>query len=230
MLLPAGASLRLHWLSRTFQACLALMLMVGCGWAQQATVQGEVRDDSNAVVPGATITVENTKAGTIFKAATNESGFYSIPGLVPGTYSVTARATGFAVAENNSLTLDVGEVARVDFALKPGAVSESVNVTATATALNTDTSVVGQVITNRTTVELPLNGRNYLQLAQLTAGVSPDFASRTTSQGTFSAVGQNSYQVSVQLDGIDNSSRASGGELGYQAQAVTPSVDAVEEF
>jgi hypothetical protein len=209
---------------------VALCLSVGCAWSQQATVQGEVRDSSNAVVPGATITVKNTKAGTVFTATANESGFYSLPSLVSGTYSVTARATGFAVAENSSLTLDVGEVARVDFTLKPGAISESVNVTAAATALNTDTSVVGQVITNRTTVELPLNGRNYLQLAQLTAGVSPDFGSRTTSQGTFSAVGQSSYQVSVQLDGIDNSSRASGGELGYQAQAVTPSVDAVEEF
>ncbi|HWE00047.1 MAG TPA: carboxypeptidase-like regulatory domain-containing protein, partial [Bryobacteraceae bacterium] len=159
------------WLWRIpLQAFFALALVAGCAWSQQATVQGEVRDASNAVVPGATITVKNTNAGTVFTTITNESGFYSIQGLVPGTYSVTSRATGFAVVENSALTLDVGEVARVDFALKPGAISESVNVTATATALNTDTSIVGQVITNRTTVELPLNGRNYLQLAQLTAG------------------------------------------------------------
>ena len=151
-------------------------------------------------------------------------------GLNPGTYSVEMKAPGFETAIRESLVLDVNQVARVDFTLKPGVVSQTVQVTSEATPLNTDTSTVGQVISNKTVVELPLNGRNYLQLAQLTAGSSSANGSRNSSQGSFTALGQQVYQTNILLDGLDNSTRASGGELGYQAQVVTPSIDAVEQF
>jgi hypothetical protein len=96
--------------------------------------------------------------------------------------------------------------------------------------LNTETTTVGQVIDNRRIVELPLNGRNYLELAQLTTGVVPGRGSRTNDKGNFSALGARTYQTNILLDGVDNNSRASGGQLGFEAQNVTPSVDAVQEF
>lgn len=198
--------------------------------AQQSAVQGVVTDESNAAVPGARITVTNLATGVALNATTNESGFYSVPFLTPGTYRVEAAKEGFATARRESLVLNVNQTASVDFQLRLGAVAESIEVRAAAELIDSQTSVVGQVIDNKRIVELPLNGRNYLELARLTAGVAPDSGSRTSAKGTFSALGQRAYQTSVLLDGVDNSSRASGGQLGFEAQAVTPSIDAVEEF
>ena len=213
----------------TVRAALVLLAAISC-FAQLATVQGEVRDPSEAVVPNAAVSVTNVKTGVSGTFKTNENGFFFVPGLIPGTYSVLVKAAGFDAALQQHLTLDVNQIARVDFALKAGTVSQTVEVAAAATPLNTDTSSVGQIINNKTIVELPLNGRNYLQLAQLTAGVSPATGSRNGSQGSFTALGQQVYQTNILVDGLDNSTRASGGELGYQSQAVTPSVDAVEQF
>ena len=113
--------------------------------------------------------------------------------------------------------------ARVDFTLAVGAVAETIEVSAAAALLNTETTTVGQVIDNRRIVELPLNGRNYLELAQLTTGVVPGRGSRTGDKGNFSALGARTYQTNILLDGVDNNSRASGGQLGFEAQNVTPS-------
>ena len=198
--------------------------------AQHATVQGVVTDESNAAVPGARVAVTNVATGVVVSTVTNESGFYSVPFLIPGTYRVEATKEGFAVAKRENLVLNVNQTVAVDFRLRVGTVTETVEVQAAAELLNSQTSVVGQVIDNKRIVELPLNGRNYLELARLTAGVVPDAGSRTSAKGTFSALGQRAYQVNVLLDGIDNSSRASGGQLGFEAQAVTPSIDAVAEF
>lgn len=217
-------------LARTTATAFLLLAGAVSSFAQLATVQGEARDPSNAVIPGAAVTVKNVTTGVSFSSTTNGTGFYSVPGLNPGTYSVEMKAPGFETAIRESLVLDVNQVARVDFTLKPGVVSQTVQVTSEATPLNTDTSTVGQVISNKTVVELPLNGRNYLQLAQLTAGSSSANGSRNSSQGSFTALGQQVYQTNILLDGLDNSTRASGGELGYQAQVVTPSIDAVEQF
>lgn len=209
---------------------LFLPLTAALCFAQLATVEGEIHDPSNAVVPGAQVKVTNARTGVSTTSLSNATGFYSIQGLIPGTYSVEARVQGFETAVQQNLTLDVNQIARIDFTLKTGAISQTVDVSAAATPLTTDSSSVGQVISNKTVVELPLNGRNYLQLAQLTAGVSPSTGSRNTSQGSFTALGQQVYQTNILVDGLDNSTRASGGELGYQAQAVTPSIDAVEQF
>jgi hypothetical protein len=218
-----------HWIA-AFLPFLLLLVLTLPGWAQQATIQGVVQDPSGAVIPTANVAATNLQTQTHVSTQTNESGFYSLIGLVPGLYRVDVDVTGFTPGRQTNLKLDVNQVARVDFTLKVGTMTEAVEVSAAPSALNTDSSVVGQLVDNRSVVELPLNGRNYLQLAQLSVGTTSDFGSRTSSTGTFSAVGQSAWQVSIQLDGIDNSSRASGGELGYQAQAVTPSVDAVQEF
>lgn len=156
--------------SVVLKAALVLLAASGSTFGQLATVQGEVRDPSNAVVPGATLKVTNVRTGVSETTTSNQSGYYSVPGLIPGSYTVDASANGFQHSLYQNLTLDVNQVAKVDFTLQPGIVSQTINVSGETTALNTETSTVGQVISNQTVVQLPLNGRNYLQLAKRAPG------------------------------------------------------------
>lgn len=198
--------------------------------AQTASLQGIVKDPTDAVVVSAQVSVTNLETGLRREATTNETGLYNFPVLPVGRYKITATMQGFSTAEVADIKLDVAQTARVDFALKTGALTESISVTAAAALLDSETATVGQVIDNKRIVELPLNGRNYLELARLTAGTAPARGSRPQGEGVFSASGQHGYQVQVNIDGVDNSPTYSGGPVGFEAQAVKPSVDAVGEF
>jgi hypothetical protein len=211
---------------------LACLLLAGCtaSLAQTASVQGSVTDPSDAAIAGVTIRITNVSTGVVTDLETNASGLYSAPLLQPGGYKIDAEKPGFARATRTGVDLDVGQTARVDFTLKIGSVNETVEVSAAALTVDSETSTVGQVIHTKQILDLPLNGRNYLDLARLTTGVAPSFGSRTDAKGTFSALGQHGLQTNILLDGADNNSRFSGGQLGYEAQAVTPSIDAVQEF
>jgi hypothetical protein len=204
---------------RTVLRLAMLLVVLGAAscFAQQATVQGVVSDASGALIPAAKISVRNVNTGTTQSVETNTQGFFSIPFLVPGVYEVSAAAQGFSPQTRTGLQLDVNMTARVDFTLAVGAVTETVEVSSSAALLNTETTTVGQVIDNRRIVELPLNGRNYLELAQLTTGVVPGRGSRTGDKGNFSALGARTYQTNILLDGVDNNSRASGGQLERHA-------------
>ncbi len=166
-----------------------------------ATLQGVVTDKSGAVVAGAEITATNLETGVATRAQSNEVGLYRVPALNPGRYSVEARAAGFSLARVGEVRLEVGQTARLDMNLQVGGITETVEVTAQGTLLNSETTDVGQVIDGKRIVEMPLNGRNYLQLAQLTAGVLPAGNSRTSDEGGFLAFGQHTYQNNVLLDG-----------------------------
>ncbi len=216
-------------LSRYGFASLLLFTSYGL-YGQTGSIQGIVKDQSDALIPAAKVTITNIETGLRREISTNESGLYNVPGLPVGRYKVAAGNTGFATSEVSDFKLDVGQSARIDFILKPGTLTESVNVSATAALLDSETSTVGQVIDNKRIVELPLNGRNFLELARLTAGAAPARGSRPQGEGVFSAGGQHGYQVQVNIDGIDNSGTYSGGPVGFEAQAVKPSVDAVGEF
>jgi hypothetical protein len=215
---------------------LLAVLLLSCSLllAQNSGFQGSVRDSSGAALVGATVTITNIETGVRTVNQTNEQGLYSVPLLNPGVYKLESSAQGFATQVIESVRLETGQVARVDFELKPGAVVESIDVSASAVLLNTETTDVGQVIDNKRILEMPLNGRNYLQLAQFTVGVLPggglNAGSRARDEGAFAAVGMQIAQNNVLLDGNDNSSRTSGGPLGFEAQAVKPPVDAVAEF
>ena len=202
--------------------------------AQTAGLQGNVFDSSGAVMAAATITVTHKDTGVVTKSPTNDKGFYIVPLLNAGLYQVECLAPGFATQSVQQLRLDISQTARLDFTLKPGTIAETVSVSASAVLLNTETTEVGQVIDSKRILEMPLNGRNYLQLAQFTAGVLPggglNSGSRARDEGAFAAVGMQIAQNNVLLDGSDNSSRTSGGPLGFEAQAVKPPVDAVSEF
>ncbi len=132
-----------------------------------------VSDASGGVIPAAEITVENAATGVEYSAQSNETGFYSVPFLSPGTYSVTARTEGFAPSTRENLKLDVQQIARVDFELSIGNVTEVVEVSAAAALLESEQATMGQVIENKRIVEMPLNKRNYLELAQLSVGILP---------------------------------------------------------
>lgn len=214
-----------------FFACAAMFsAVVSPAQSSRATLTGNVYDSTGAAVVGAKVVVTATGEGVKYGALTNGAGAYSVPELNPGLYSIRVEASGFKTSETLGLVLEVGETARQNFTLQPGAVAATVEVSGSAVSLDTDDSTVGQVIQNRSVVGLPLNGRNYLQLSLLTVGVAPANGSRTQATGSFSALGQHGSQTRVLLDGVDNSAFMSGGELSYQSQVATPSVDAVQEF
>ena len=138
-----------------------------------ATLQGVINDSSGAVLANAEVTVTNLETGVAINTTTNDEGLYRAPALNPGRYGVEAKASGFASARVGEVRLEVGQTARLDFSLQIGDVSETVEVSAQITLLNSETTDVGQVIDGKRIVEMPLNGRNYLQLAKLTAGCCP---------------------------------------------------------
>lgn len=142
-------------------------------FAQSGTIQGVVKDSTDAVVAGANVAVVNLDTGLRRELVTNDQGFYTAPTLPVGRYKVSAARTGFSNAEVPEIKLDVTQTARIDFTLKTGSVTESIEVTAAAALIDSETTTVGQVIENKRIVELPLNGRNDLDLAALTAGTNP---------------------------------------------------------
>ncbi len=204
-------------------------------FAQTSGIQGVITDSTGGVIPAADVTVTNVATGVEYEAQSNETGLYSVPFLSPGTYSLTAQTEGFAPSTRENLKLDVQQIARVDFTLSVGTVAEVVEVSAAAALLESEQAAMGQVIDNQRIVEMPLNKRNYLELAQLSVGILPG---ATVGAGTrpgrneagFVGMGMRGYQNNVMIDGIDNGSRAGGGPLGFEAQASKPSVDAVGEF
>ncbi len=218
---------------------LAGCLAVGLSFAQTSgTIQGTVSDDTGAVIPGAQIVVANIETGAASSVSTNEVGFYTVPGLNQGLYSVTCSSDGFSSQEFPEVRLEVQQTMRIDCAMSVGSITETVEVNAAAILIQSEKTEVGQVIDSKRILEMPLNGRNYLELAKFSVGVLP---SREMGKGTrhdgvrggeggILAVGMHAAQTNVLLDGADNSSRNSGGALGFQAQATKPSVDAVGEF
>jgi outer membrane receptor protein involved in Fe transport len=140
--------------------------------AQTATITGRITDTSTAVMVGVRVTVANVNTGVLRKMESNPEGLYTAPMLPPGQYRVTAQAEGFRPAERDNVELVVGLVARIDFVLEPGAVTESVTVSGGAPLVESASSVVGTLIDSRRVVDLPLNGRNVVALAALLPGAT----------------------------------------------------------
>src|SRR5436305_429625 len=212
--------------------CFVMMMLTtaAVSFAQTATVNRAVTDSSQAIISGATVSITNLETGLRQDTHTNETGNYTFTLLPVGRYKLSAALSGFNTQSMPEVKLDVDQVVRLDFTLKPGAITETVEVSSSAALLDSETSTVGQVISNKSIVEMPLNGRNYLSLATLTAGTAPNPGGRTAAEGGFVTGGAHSYQMNVQVDGLDNNTVYSGGPIGYEAQAVKPSIDAVGEF
>ena len=216
-------------LKSSILSLLALMI-VGMSvevYAQTAQITGRLSDSSGAVIPGARVGVTNEKTGIGRETVSNNEGYYTIPLLPPGEYRVSVRKEGFKPLVQVNVVLNVEQVARLDFTMQPGELSETVTITSDAPLMNTETSSVGQVVDNKTVVTLPLNGRNYSLLAVLAPGATPNPGSRT--EDGFSLNGNRLFQNSYQVDGADNNNYIFGVDTNT-TQALRPSVDAIQEF
>ena len=194
---------------------------------EQARITGTVRDSSGAVIPRARITMLHEETNVEHTAETNELGAYLSLPLRVGAYRVTASADGFKRAVRSGVMLRIQETVLVDFTLEVGAVTESVEVTAAPPLLETTDVSQGQVIDNKKVVDLPLNGRDFLALAGLSSGAFPVVGQKNSTG--FSANGLRTELNNYMLDGLDNNMHQQA-YTGGQAQAVEPSVDAIQEF
>jgi len=189
-------------------------------------IQGTVKDASGAVIPGAAVTSTAVDTNQISTAVTNARGNYIFPSLPIGQYTIQVKMKGFKTAVHSGITLDVQQVAVVNMSLEVGAVSQSVQVTGAAPLLDTQTASQGQVIDSRRIVDLPLNGRDYVQLALLSQGTVQPIGGRF---GGFSSDGQRTTQNNYMINGVDNNDLEIAAQ-GRQAEAVKPIVDAVQQF
>jgi hypothetical protein len=144
-------------------------LLYGQGGAN-GTILGTVTDNSGAVVGNAKVDFTNIATGITNHAETSSDGNFTVPYLTPGAYRVTVAATGFQKAVADNIVLAVAQQARVNVTMKPGAVSETVEVQASAVSLDTDSATVSQLISQKQVEQLPLNGRNFLNLLFIGAG------------------------------------------------------------
>jgi len=214
---------------------LAVLMLAPTAYAQfdTATVLGTVTDTSGAAVPRATVTLKNLATGITAMAQTDEGGNYQFLNVKIGAYQVTAEATGFAKALAENVQVTVNARQRVDLALKAGALTETVTVSADAVQLlETDTSARGQIINRQQIVNLPLNGRAYADLALLAPGVRKSVLNNQDSGGRDASFNVNGLRSSLNnfvLDGVDNNSYGTSNQ-GYSNQVSQPSPDAVQEF
>ena len=214
-------------------AVLLLSAFAGSALAQTSgEIAGEVRDQSGATAPNASVTATNTATNVSRSTITNSEGVYSFPNLTPGPYQVKATATGFSTAAAN-LQLQVQQTARIDFTLTVGSANQTVEVSAGAEMLNTENATVGTVIEEKRIAELPLNGRNFFSLVALSPNVSFGFTpaqqassrlggSRSTL--TMSLSGARATWENYTLDGITNT------DIDFNTYILLPSVDAIQEF
>jgi hypothetical protein len=202
-------------------------------WAQyeSATLTGVITDSAGAVVPGAEVKATSEATNQVTSATTNSEGRYVFAILRPGSYQVSASAKGFKQAISSGLVLQVNQAGRLDLQLQVGEVSEQITVSAESTTLETETASRGAVIDHTKMVELPLNGRDYNQLALLSPGVlapTPRLQS-VGFRGAFNVNGNRAFQNGFQLDGVDNTSY-SNSFRGLNVQVIQPSVEALQEF
>ena len=208
-----------RWLSSVL-ALLVLAHLTGNAQVEQGAITGRVFDEGGGVVPGATVTVTQEGTGVVRETVTSGAGQYTVPYLSVGTYEVSATLAGFSGARVTAVTIRVGLTATVDLTLKPGPVQTEVTVTANAVQLELQSPALGNVISGRQMIELPLVGRNPYSLVTLAPGV----VDRGNS-GTGPLInGARSNSTSVMLDGAEQRNSTTN-DLNY-----SPPLESVLEF
>ncbi|MGI4755618.1 MAG: carboxypeptidase regulatory-like domain-containing protein, partial [Janthinobacterium lividum] len=223
---------QLHTLCATFGVCaLAGHAPLAYSQVDQGAINGTVLDPTGAAVPNAQVTLLNTDQGITLQTQSSSSGTYTFSPVRIGNYTVTVTAPGFATTTQQKLTVAVGQQLQVNVSLKTGENTETVTVSTAPPQLQSDESSVGQVVDEHTIVSLPLNGRNFTFLAQLSAGVNSSQADTrgNASSGAFTANGLQPAQNNYLLDGIDNNSNAADFLNGTNF-VILPPVDAIAEF
>ncbi len=227
-------------LSRIHVFAVALLLALAFGPAMygQATgsFSGNVTDKSSSAIPGATVIATSVGTGLARTVTTDAAGHYLLPLLPVGNYTVHVDANGFQSAESKDLKLQVDEARELDFALVPGTVVTTVAVSGEAVAVESANPSLGQVITSQEVSQLPLNGRDFVQLATLTSGATAETNPNSffTSAASSEVAARGSFSLSVGgsrpnstdwlLDGVDNNELTAGGI------AIFSSIDDIQEF
>lgn len=193
---------------------------------ETARIAGTIMDPTGASIPGAKITTIHVQTGLTRNFESQADGRYLTLPLRIGQYRIEVEAEGFKRSIREGVVLQLQETPTIDFTLELGSMTESVQVTSDAPLLATLDASQGQVINNKAIVDMPLNGRNYIQLALLSAGTVQPVGGRF---GGFSAGGMRTVQNNYMLDGIDNNNVQLAAQ-GNQAETVQPSVDAIQEF
>jgi len=200
---------------------------------ESGTFVGTVRDSSGAVVTGAGVTVTSVETNLSHKTLTNDQGDYNVGHLRPGVYSVSVEAAGFKNAVETNVKLDINQVVRVDVNLVPGVVTERIEVSTVEPLVESQTSSIGQVIEQTQVHELPLNGRNFLQLAYLSPGVNQGPAGivqqggipeNERGNGAIQVNGLMATNNNFLLNGFDNNEQ----QIGFEV--LQPPVEAIDEF
>ena len=210
--------------------CLLAVTSMCWGQGPTAAINGQVVDASGATVAGAAITAKDLDRGTAWPTVTNEAGFYNLPRLPVGNYEIRVEAKGFQTAIQRSVTLVLDQNAKIDFQLQVGQVTQTLEVTSAAPLLQTESTQISTVMESHAIQSLPLETRNYNQLALLLPGaVTTSPAAFNTGQSTFNAgrpyINGNREQASYYLlDGMENI------EFVDNNVAFSPNVDAIQEF
>ena len=213
-------------------AAAILILFASFAFGQSTSaIQGTVTDASGAPIPNASVTVSDPSHGVDRSLATDSAGIYFVPALPVGTYSVTAKASGMASTEAKGIVLDVGMTVKQDFALNVASSSQVVEIQASAALVDTSTASVTSVVNERAVQEIPLNGRHFVDLAQLTTGTVQGPANGNLTvplrgQGTFSfnSAGGREDTVNFMVNGI-NMNDSNNQQVTFQ-----PTINTVDEF
>lgn len=214
---------------------IALLLLSAVNLFAQTggEINGLVTDSSGAAVSGAAVTVTNKATGAARRITTNNDGLYAFPSLLPGSYDLRIEHQGFKSAVRDNITLEIQQALRVDVSMEVGSVDETVTVTSAGALLNAENTTVGTVIENKRIVDLPLNGRNFLQLVSTAPNVSFGFGQAgqagsrqggTRSNQQISVAGQRSYFNRFTIDGVENT------DVNFNTPIILPSIDALQEF
>ena len=230
--------MKIHIASARFTflaALIAALSFTGVASAQMTTgsILGTVHDSTGAAVAGAKVTVTDTGKGTSKTDLTDADGGYNIPFLLPGTYNVSVTMTGFKTSVTNNVTVDIDQKARIDLELQLGGVTETITVNTAPPLIRLESSETGDVVGQTQVQNLPLNGRNFVQLTYLVPGVTPGQAGENLSGSSsfnpraasnFNTLGSQANTNAYLVDGIvDN-------EYTFNTVMVQPSVQSIAEF
>ena len=224
---------KLHGLA--VMGLLCLVFSSSSLWCQvtTGTILGTIHDSSGAALAGAKVTITDNSKGTTSVYQTDDAGTFNAPFLIPGTYAVAVEKEGFKRSVSANVVLDVDQKARVDMSLEVGQLSQTLEVTAAAPLVRSESAELGEVVAQRQVQDLPLNGRNFAQLVDLVPGVSAgqqgenlsgssSFNPRAASN--FNALGSQANANAWLVDGIDDN------EWTFNTVMIQPSVESIAEF
>ena len=211
---------------------IAFLCVPGFSQTTDGTIQGTILDQTGGAIAGATVTIVDPARGIARPLKTDSAGQYLAGNVTPGTYTVRAEANGFQTVEHQNVTVEVGQTARVDVTMQPGAQAQTVTVTSEAPAVNTTDATLGGTVNSQQLTGLPLNGRNYQRLLLLRPGVVGAIGGGT---GGESSNGMKSGENMTLLEGVTAIAQSTGGSVlntSYHqgdSTSLLP-LDAIQEF